>query len=856
MAIEKVKNFIIKNKAVLLAFLAPIVILSCLYITRGIFPFGDEMYLRSDMYHQYAPFMKLFQSVLKSGGSLEYTWNIGLGSNFMSTFAYYLASPLNWIVGLFPSTLIPEIMSSFIILKSGLMSATFTYYLLKKFKKNNLFSVSFGILYAMSGYMCAYSWNLMWLDCLVLLPLMMLGLERLVKKGKCLLYTVCLGLSVLSNYYIAIMMCMYSVIYFLYLLAAETKLNNVGKVLRSLGRFAVYSIIGGCIGAVCALPAFMALFGTASANSGCPANFNAYFNLLELFAHGMMNSKITMISEGYVPNIFCSVLCFALVPLYCWNKKIKPAKRIGKSILIVFFWFSFSFNVMSYIWHGFHLPNSLPARQSFIYIFLILTICYEVLLKIRQYEYKQIIICFAVSIGAVFALQMLYSDKYTMNNAFLNAAFLVGYLIILCLYKKGLEKKKEARTKNYKKVFTLGMSLLVLAVSIAEVSINADATGYNTTDRPSYVDDNEKITALLDSIEDTDFYRVEKQQRRTKNDGAWSQYRSASIFSSVTLKSLSDIYESFGMQNGVNSFSYYGNTPLTSALLGVRYKLSDTALSDSLYTYYGDDEEMYLYQAKYSLPLGFMVKDTVQAEFNPKGDNPFTIQNDYIEAAKRLEPLFEIGRSMDGSEIELEIEKDCRQLIYINNKLDNLKVDIYQDDILLDTKNFTSLENKMVLDLGDYKANDRLKISTPDKDAGRLTIIPATMDYEVLDQTMTSLGENPLNVTEFSDGRVVGEVDVEGEFTTLFTSIPYEKGWTVTVDGQKTEYKGFYDAFIMIPLEKGHHSIEFTYKAPGLRLGLIISILAILSLVCLTIIQKHKKPKIDKKSLEIKVVLD
>lgn len=834
-----------------MAFLAPIVILFCLYVSRGIFPFGDEIYLRSDMYHQYAPFMKLFQSILKSGGSLEYTWNIGLGSNFMSTFAYYLASPLNWVIALFPSDIVPEIMSSFIILKSGLMSATFTYYLIKKFGKNNLCSVCFGIFYAMSGYMCAYSWNLMWLDCLVLLPLMILGLERLVKEGKCVLYTVCLGLSVLSNYYIAIMMCIYSVVYFVYLFAVEAKIDSGKDGLKKIGRFFGYSLIGGCMGAVCVLPAFIALFGTASADSGFPSTFTAYFNLMELFAHGMMNSKITMISDGYVPNIFCSVLCFALVPLFCWNKRINPAKRIGKSILVIFFWVSFSFNVMSYIWHGFHLPNSLPARQSFIYIFLILTVCYEVTLKIHQYEYKQIVISFAVSIGAVFALQSLYSDKYSLNNAFVNAGFLIAYLIILCLYKYGRTKKKDGE-RVYKKAFSFLMFIIVLAVSIAEMSINADNTGYNTTDRNAYVDDNIKIETLLNSITDTDFYRVEKQQRRTKNDGAWSGYRSASIFSSVTLKSLSDIYESFGMQYGTNSFSYYGNTPLTSALLGVRYKLSDTAIRDSLYSYYGGDEEMYLYRSKYSLPLGFMVKDTVQAEFNPKGDNPFSIQNDFIDSAKKLEPLFEIGRSLSGSIIEINVEKDSRQLVYVNNKMDNLKVEIYRGGELADSKNFTSLECKMCLDLGDCKAGDRLKISSDDKDISTITLIPAVMDYDTLDKTIKSLGDNPMTVTKFSGGHIQGEVDVEGEFTTLFTTIPYEKGWTVLVDGQKTEYKGFYGAFMMIPLKAGHHTLELSFKAPGLRIGFIISLISIIAFIVLVVIRKNNKSKNDKKALKYK----
>ena len=193
-------SFIRKYYPVLVAFLVPILILLLIYITREIYPFGDQMYLRSDMYHQYAPFLKLFQSTLKNGGSLSYTWNIGLGTNFLSTYAYYLASPLNWITVILPTNYIPEIMSIFIILKSGLMAATCTIYLLNRFQRYNVVSSCFGIFYALSGYMAAYSWNVMWLDCLILLPLIVLGLERLVKERKFLLYTICFALSVISNY--------------------------------------------------------------------------------------------------------------------------------------------------------------------------------------------------------------------------------------------------------------------------------------------------------------------------------------------------------------------------------------------------------------------------------------------------------------------------------------------------------------------------------------------------------------------------------------------------------------------------------------------------------------------------------
>ena len=841
--IKEKKHFFKNNLAVIVAFLTPIFILVCLYIAREIFPFGDEMYLRSDMYHQYAPFLKLFQTALKEGRGLEYTFSMGLGSNLVSAYAYYLASPLNWILGILPTKWLPEIMSSFIILKAGLMSATFTWYLTKKFhRRNNLMAACFGIFYALSGYMAAYSWNLMWLDDLVLLPLIILGLERLVREGKVLLYTISLGLAILSNYYIAIMICFFLVFYFIYLLVEEAGRKGWKNVLQKILRFLIYSVIAGCMAAVVVLPALLALFGTASAGSSFPSRVNFYYNLLEMFAHGMMNSKVTMISEGYVPNIYAGIFTFALIPLYFLNKKIHAEQRIGKAILIIILWLSFAMNVLAYIWHGFHLPNSLPARQSFIYIFLVLTLCYEVTLRIGQYEYWQILASFAVAIGAVFILQILYDDKYTLVQAFVNAGFLLCYLIFFALQKRGLARRERAAGYG-RNVIQVLLFLLLFAVCVAEVSVNTHETGYSTTDRVAYTEDNEDIEAILQSVDDGSFYRVEKTRRRTKNDGAWSDYHSASIFSSTTLKGLSKIYASFGMQSGTNSFSYYGNTPFTSALLGVKYKLSEATLDDPLYTYVGGNDHVFLYEANYVLPLGFMVKETTQAGVNPSGTDPFLIQNDLITAASGAGPVFEIQGRKSGETIEIEVEKDTRKLIYVEDKLDNLKADIYRDGNLYLNKNYTATECKIIVDLGQLQEGDKVILSASDDDITSLSVIEADLDMEAFEQAMNSLSADPWKLTEVEDGHLKGTVRAVKGRTMLFTTIPYEKGWTVYVDGVKTEYKGFYDAFIQIPLEEGSHEIEMVFHAPGLRIGAIVSAVAIVLFVVLCILRRKKQRK-------------
>ena len=200
------------------AFLLPLIAMLIIFIGKGIFPFGKESFLRTDLYHQYAPFLRAFQAKLQSLGTFSYSFDVGLGVNFRALQAYYLASPLNFFVLFFPKTLVVEYITYLIVLKIALSGLSASVYFRKHFRRNDYAATLFGMLYALSGYIAAYSWNVMWLDCIALFPLILLGLEILMEKGNPILYTLSLALSILSNYYISIMICLFLFFYFVALL--------------------------------------------------------------------------------------------------------------------------------------------------------------------------------------------------------------------------------------------------------------------------------------------------------------------------------------------------------------------------------------------------------------------------------------------------------------------------------------------------------------------------------------------------------------------------------------------------------------------------------------------------------------
>ena len=121
----------IEDKTFFAAFFIPVLVMLIIFAARGIFPFGEETFLRTDMYHQYAPFFSEFQYKLQNGGSLLYSWDIGLGVNFSALYAYYLASPLNWLLILVPKAFVLEFMTYMIVLKTALSSVAMTGYLRK-----------------------------------------------------------------------------------------------------------------------------------------------------------------------------------------------------------------------------------------------------------------------------------------------------------------------------------------------------------------------------------------------------------------------------------------------------------------------------------------------------------------------------------------------------------------------------------------------------------------------------------------------------------------------------------------------------------------------------------------------------
>ena len=806
------------NDGLKIAFFIPMVIMVIIFIQRGIFPFGDESFLRTDMYHQYAPFFSEFQHKLRNGGSLLYSWDIGMGVNFAALYAYYLASPMNWLIMLCPKSLVIEFMTYMIVFKIGLSGLTFAWYLKKHCKTDSIGIGFFGIFYALSGYMAAYSWNIMWLDCILLFPLIMYGLEKLVREGNGFLYCITLGLSILSNYYISIMICIFMVLYFGALLILE-KMDDWEDYTDACIRFAVYSLLSGAMAAVVLLPEIYALQSTASGDFNFPKTLTSYFTIFDMIARHLTCVE-TEIGLDHWPNIYCGVAVLMFFLLYVVCKKISVKERAVYCGLLLIFFASFSTNVLNFIWHGFHYPNSLPSRQSFIYIFLMLFVCFRAFMYLEETPKKHINAAFLGSICFVLLAEKLIDAKHFHFSIFYVA------IIVLSMYAGVLHMFKIGKRE-------LAACLALILVSV-EAAANTAVTSVTITSREAYTRDNEDVHMLMDMVEPSDdFYRVEKKTRKTKNDGAWMNFPSVSLFSSTANADLTEFFKRMGCEASTNSYSITGSTPLVDSLVSIKYALySEEVPNTELWAYMKESGETYLYENLYTLPLGFVISHSVEDNWQFKMDNPGEVQNDLCQALGNDAVLQWIDSNTSGKNCTFTPDLDGYYYVYVTNK----KVKSVKAAVPSGSKTFNNTDRGYLLELGSLVAGNQITL-TSQTDGQDMKCEVYRFSDEAMISLYEKLNETPLKLTSWEDTKLAGTVNAS-ERGVLFTSIPYETGWTVKIDGEEAETEKIFEAFLSVDIPEGEHEITFEYFPAGLKPGIIITLASIAILAMLFIVDR------------------
>ena len=816
---QRVSTYMIDwpRATLILSFAVPFMIMFTLFIIRGIYPFGDRSFLFSDMYHQYMPFFSEFMEKIKAGEGLAYSYHVGIGSNFLALYVYYLASPLHWLAFLVPQQHLMEFMSYLVIVKIGLCGLTSCIYLRYHSRSRHGAILFFSCFYALSGFMAAYNWNIMWLDCVVLLPLIVMGLEKLVKEGKCTMYCVTLALSIFTNYYISIMICIFLVLYFLVLLLTEK------RSLKILGNFAFFSLLAAGMAAILLVPEVFAILETDFGDMNFPETLKSYFSVLDMLArHEMCVS--TERGLAHWPNIYCGAAVFLLMPMYALNHRISIRRKFGYLGLAGFMLVGFSTNMLDFIWHGMNYPDSLPARQSFIYILLIITMCWEAFRNMDKMEPKHILYGFLMAVGfLLFCEKFVDSDDFETGLEFLTLGFVTAYAILLYLYRtRDSRRWKEA------------LAAVTFVIVVAEAGINTYNTSVGTTSRTQYLGQQGDYKALAaqaqeleeaSSVQGQPFYRIEKFTRKTKNDATLAGFASASVFSSTMNSYVADLYKRLGMRYSKVYYGFDGATAFTSALLNVNYMFGENENEgNSIYSLAGSSGDISLYRCEQTLPFGYTAPSGYDVPGGFSGDG-LKLQNQMVRELGVKGDLFtQVSSGQKDDDVKMVAETDgIYYAILTASGTKKVEADFSEH-----TRSFNDLKDGSVLYLGSMKQGESVTLSNGDKDdeTPKISADVYVMDEAVLETALDILSENSLSNVAYDTTHVSGEIDLE-EKGRLILSIPYEHGWTVTIDGEEVQPELFGGTLMAFDLEAGRHTLSMHYIPHGKYAGIAVSVVSI-----------------------------
>lgn len=807
------------------AFGLPFFICVIICIGNGVYPFGDNCILHIDMYHQYCPFFTEFLNKLQSGGSLQYSWNLGLGSDFVSLYAYYLASPLNFLILLCPKSHVIEFMTLLIILKISASGLTFFLYIRHHYKlvgkdgrmhKNQVIpAIVFSTAYALSGFVASYSWDIMWMDCIALFPLIMIGLERLVQEKKAGLYYITLALCIFCNYYISIMICIFLVFAFVLLFFSQKK-GKGGAILR----FGWYSLLAGASSAILLLPEIAVLSVSGSAEGGFPKTAEFYFNILAELGRG---AAVTSVYTGndHWPNLYAGAFSLFLVWIYVLNRRISWKEKVPRIAMLAFFLVSFAENQLDYIWHGMHFPQALPGRQSFLYSFVLLSMGFA---AVRKRKGTKI---WHIAVAAIVSMMLLLLSGWYGDETVTEPVSLVITALFICVYAVTFVLTKITGKKK-----RLAFAQFAVFVAVAELAINMAATGFGTTSRVAYTEKQTDYENLLKTAKEDNeetgsgFYRVEDTERKTKNDDSLYGYASATIFSSLMNLDVSHLFQSLFMEGGKNFYCYNGATPLSSSLFSVKYMLSDSALEESPYrTLIGGSGSSFLYRNNYSLPLGFVMDEQAIANWTSSTADRMASLNSLTSAlgaeGQMLYPATCVTDANAG-DTTIDIAEDGYYYAdYVSCTSDTLTVN--RSDGW--TKQYSKTSHRYLIELGECKAGDEIHILNSNMESIEFQVYQ--LNEKVVQQAFDTLNAQTMQLTDMTDRKIEGKIQVQNAGR-LILSVPADEGWTLYVDGKETEIEPLADALVGVHLEKGSYTIKLCYTTPGLKVGAGISLGAVI----------------------------
>lgn len=964
------------------AFLMPAVIMFLIYAAMKVFPFGESSVLVLDLNAQYVQFFEGLRDWVWGDASLLYSFSRQLGGEFMGIYAYYVASPFSYIVALFPKDMITEALYVMFVLKCGLCGLSFGYYMHKNHYLGSTGTIIFSTLYALTGYVVVMQHNTMWMDNVILLPLLALGVESLVKYKKFSMFTLALALSLLSNFYIGYMSCIFVAVYFFYYYIAQSTdgannpLGETKHFAKSLLRVIIFSVIAIAISAIIVLTAYYSLSFGKNEFTEPDFSFKLKFDFLDFIVKLLPFSFDTVRPEG-LPFVYCGVITLILVPLYFLTAKVTRREKLASAALILFFFLSMIISPVDMVWHGFQAPNWLNYRYSYMFCFVMLVLAAKAFTRLREFGSKPIIIVsvfwgiFYIAIQKFASIVETIADNLGMetfdekidsmlisldNMAGATAVWTtVGAIVLYCVLLIYCTQEKKNSPK-YERLTMILVCIICLESFLNGVGLTqALHRDVVISTRNSYYGFMNAYQPAIDYIQESDdgFYRMEKVDIRTVNDPFTLGYRGLSSSSSTLNDDTVRFLDKLGLSSSSHWSEYRGSTPVTDALLGIRYlMMTDSEISlktkdnvesfkdiyekiysetitdpDIIENYFGDQSEVAdadkvtsmiteAYFNKYALPIALMansdilslsfekpadfqyyhddVKNIDYSNYDDRTDveilySPFERMNSMINALLGTSSEYDVFVGINSSiskENVISTEKVQGHTLYEptgdgvansagmnftftvpSNLTEETTIYAYfpseyprESTLLLNGEEFSgffSNDSSCIIDVGNFAPGEQVSVTLQLRPSPEFYLKENEFYFYYVDETayasaFEALAQSTFNITEFTERSFAGTVNVTADRNTFFTTIPYDEGWKVTVDGKPVEFKEALGSLIAFEIDgAGEHTVTLEYMPSCFVNGVIITVIGSLILLAFMIVSSlilRGKIKINRKS--------
>ncbi len=839
-----------KNKKYLITAVVIFAIISLIYIVKGIFPFGSNFAIWSDLHEQITAIYYHFYDAVRGSKSLLVDFTSGGGLNFVGVIGYYILSPFSLITLLFPRELVAHSVSIIIALKIMLSGITCLYFISKYFKKvPNDYQILFSVLYAFCGYNLILYIITPWMDVVCLFPLLLVGLKKLLDLEGSKLYIIILSLSLIFCFYLTLIVLLFIIVGTIIYLYINKKKINIKKAIFNL---AISSIISILISAFIFLPSMLQI--GASQRAGFDLNM-------------ILNSKLGPISDKitffFLSGVSIAIVCLLLLSIVKSKKKL-----IFIISLLVLIMMPIIVEPINKLFH-FGSYVFFPLRYGFIpaFIFICIALYYFENMKEEKTTKKKMLITLGStvvgSISLLVLTKLFYTeiqqsiDKLTFTSDIkgLIIVFLMFLITFAVAFIIGYLNKNRGRFAFW--MFTLIAMTNIIMMSFIYIGIDFDQKD---------LQDRYKQMIELNNIKDKDdiYYVKREDQSLIRNFGMVSGYHTYTNFTSLTDKTNFETMQRLGYDSYWMDTESSGGNLFADILLAQKYIVSEKKINNEYYSFIDNYKGINFYKANSNISYGYLASKNVDItsaknSFDASNmiyksitnnGNIFTIVEDFeLHNIKKEEVQGKINLYREGNDAYLfaKINVTGRNKVYFEvlNEFNNTnkfkiykKFAVYVNDKLL-VEGYPYAEHNGTIELGTYENEEiTVKIQLLGDAANKSVIDHINIGILDLEKLENFIKINTKTEVTFSGNDISIKIDSE-EDKILFLPITYLKGYKATNNDKDIEIIKMYDNFVGIKLDKGKNKIDITYKPEGLNAGILISIIGIfVALIWIKYIEK------------------